>query len=287
MLDIILAILCFTLILVLFKLFSRFGVDDLQALLVNYFVAGAMGIFFNDQSLTISGVFEADWLYHALTIGVLFITVFILLAKSTQKVGIAISTVANKMSVVIPVTAAFFLYNDSLGFVKIGGILLALAGVYLTSTKGRKLSFDPKYLWLVVLIFLGQGMADIIFNHAQQVHVNDEEVGIFFTTLFGAAAIGGTLALIIRLIKGTTKLQFKNILWGIGVGVPNYLTLWFFFRALESGIFESSQIYPFINIGVVILSALIGFFAFKEKLGMSNWLGIIISVLAIGLISFS
>jgi multidrug transporter EmrE-like cation transporter len=77
----------------------------------------------------------------------------------------------------------------------------------------------------------------------------------------------------------------KNALWGIAVGVPNYLTLYFFFRALESGFFESSQAYPILNMGVIVISAVVGWLMFKEKLSLLNWLGILISILAIGAIS--
>ena len=88
--------------------------------------------------------------------------VFNFYAFGTQKVGIAVTTVANKMSLVIPVAAALIIYpEDQISTGKIIGFVLALIGIYLASTKGGKLSFNIKYLWLIILVFVGQGIADV------------------------------------------------------------------------------------------------------------------------------
>ena len=84
------------------------------------------------------------------------------------------------------------------------------------------------------------------------------------------------------------KIQFqaKNILWGITLGVPNYLTLHFFIRSLQSPSLESSQVFPVVNMGIIILSAVSGIIFFKEKLTPLNWTGIAIAIIAISFISF-
>ena len=171
--------------------------------------------------------------------------------------------------------------------IKIAGIFLALIGVFLTSTDGKKLNFDKRYLWLILIIFFGQGIADIIFNYAQHHHVQTEDAKIFFTVMFFSAAFGGSLMVLKQFIKKESSFNLKNVLWGIAIGVPNYLTLLFFFRSLESGFFESSQIYHIFNIGIVTISAILGFFIFKEKLKLSNWIGIAICIISIALISLS
>jgi uncharacterized membrane protein len=81
------------------------------------------------------------------------------------------------------------------------------------------------------------------------------------------------------------KLKAKNLLWGIALGIPNYLTVFYFFRALESGFMESSQVYPILNMGVIVMSAITGFLLFREKLSTRNWIGIGLSVVAIAAIS--
>jgi len=287
MLDIILGIACFNLILICFKLMAKFQVDNLQAIAVNYLTAGCLSFTLADEIPSFGTITTSPWFLYAAGVGVMFILVFNLLAKASQVIGVAISTVANKMSLVIPIIAAVILFEgETLSVLKITGILLALAGVYFTTMSGTKLNFELKYLWLILVIFFGQGAADVLFNCAKQWYVDTSLNGLFFVVIFLSAGVVGLFMLIPKLINGTSKISLKNISWGIALGIPNFLTLWFFFRSLDSGQLEVSQVNPIYNIGVVVLSSFIGFLIFREKLSLSNWFGVLLSVLSIVAIMF-
>jgi drug/metabolite transporter (DMT)-like permease len=287
MIDILLTILAFNVLIVFFKLFHKYGVNNLQALIVNYFVAGFCGLYFSNQEFSLSYVLNAPWIFHAIAIGILFILTFSLYATGTQRVGIAITTIANKLSLFVPVGFALILYpNEELTYIKIAGFVLAVIGIYLSSTKGKKLSFDKKYLWLIILVFVGQGIADTIFNHAQKTVVNEEDAGLFFMCLLLIAGITGILILLGKSIKQKPKLEFKNLIAGALFGIPNFASLIFFFNALESSGFEASQVFPVVSMGVVVGSAIVGLLLFKEKLSLMNWLGLGFAVISIYVITF-
>lgn len=279
MLDIVLGILCFNVILICFKMLEKYGVDNLQAIAVNYLTAGFLSFTLAPEIPAVQTIIAANWFLYAVGVGVSFILVFNLLALASQKIGMAISTVANKMSLVIPIIAAVLLFEgETLSFLKVLGIVLALAGVYFTSTSGSRLSFDIKYLWLILFIFFGQGLADVLFNCAKEWYVDASLNGLFFIVIFLSAGTVGIFLLAPRFIRGNAHFAWKNIFWGIALGIPNFLTLWFFFRSLDSGQLEVSQVNPIYNIGVVVVSSLIGFSLFKEKLSVSNWIGILLAV---------
>lgn len=287
MVDILLTIVAFNILIVFFKLFHKFNIDNLQALIANYFVAGLCGIYFSEQEFSIQYVLNAPWFTHAAIIGVLFIVVFNFYAIGTQKVGIAITTIANKLSLFIPVGFALMLYpNEALTITKILGFILAVIGIYLSSTKNKKLSFDKQYLWLIIIVFVGQGIADTIFNHAQQTLVGDADKSLFFTVLFMMAGISGIVILIGKSVKQKQHFKFKNIIGGVIFGIPNFASLIFFFNALESSGFAASQVFPVVSMGVVVLSALVGLILFKEKLSTINWIGLGFAVLSIFMITF-
>jgi len=287
MVNILLTVLTFNILIVLFKIFDKLKVDNLQALIVNYFTAGLCGIYFSDQEFSITYILNAPWFMHAAVIGVLFIVVFNFYAIGAQKVGIAITTIANKLSLFIPVGFALILYpNEDLTLVKIVGFILAVIGIYLSSTKNKKLSFDKKYIWLIILVFVGQGIGDTIFNHAQQTLVGDADKSLFFTVLFMMAGTSGILILIGKSVKKKQKIEFKNIIGGVIFGIPNFASLIFFFNALESSGFAASQVFPIVSMGVVVVSALVGLILFKEKLTFMNWLGLGVAVLSIFMITF-
>ena len=84
-------------------MFEKYKVDNLQALIVNYLTAAGCSYLFLEQDYSLNHVLNSDWLYHSMIIGILFIIVFNFYAFGTQKVGIAITTLANKMSLIIPV----------------------------------------------------------------------------------------------------------------------------------------------------------------------------------------
>ena len=259
--------------------------SNLLLKLVNYLTAAGCSYFFLEQDFSLNHVLNSDWLYHAMIIGTLFIIVFNFYAFGTQKVGIAVTTVANKMSLIIPVCAALILYPEENTFTLIKGIafFLALTGIYLSSTKGGKLSFDKKYLWLIILVFVGQGISDSIFNDFAQKFPNEGNY-LFFMVLFFMASISGILILSGRSIRTRCPLQLKSIFWGVIFGIPNFFSLVFLLKALGS--ISSSIVFPIVGMGVVISSSLIGLLLFQEKLTRSNWIGILLSICAIYIFSY-
>lgn len=287
MIDIIYTILAFNILIVIFKLYVRFKIDNLQALIVNYFTAGFCALIFTKESLNVDSIIHSNYIYHSIAIGFLFILVFNLYATGTQKVGIAITTVANKLSLFIPVAIAIILYpNEKLNTPKIIAFILAAISIYLSSTKNNKLNFNKKYLWLIIFVFVGQGIADAIFNHAQQTAVNEDDKTLFFIVLFLMAGLSGTAIFIFNYFHKKQHVSFKNLIGGIALGIPNYASLVFFFNALETSGLEASQVFPVVSMGVIVVSSIIGKLFFKENLALSNWIGIAFAIIAIFIISF-
>ena len=282
MIEIFYTIVLFNILIIIFKMFEKYNINILQALIFNYMTAGICSYFFLESDFSLEYIFSSGWLFHAIVIGTLFIVVFVFYGFGTQKVGISITTVANKMSLIIPVFAAIILYEDVFTYLKALAFFLALVGIYLSSTRAGKLGFDRKYLWLIILIFLGQGISDAIFNDFAQKF--PEETGyLFFMTLFAVASVSGLLIYILESINLKTKnpFQLSSIFWGIIFGVPNFFSLVFFLKALADPSLNSSTVFTLVSIGVVVSSSLLGVFLFNEKLNKTNWVGILLCVCAI------
>jgi len=287
MIYIIYTVLLFNVLIVIFKFFEKFRVDNLQALIFNYFTAAVCGYLFSDKSLSFSTIINAQWIYHAMILGFLFIVIFNFYAFGTQKVGIAVSTVANKMSLIIPVSVVLIMDpGDHLTLLKTVGFVLALIGIYLASTNNGQLSFDKKYLWLILLIFIGQGISDSIFNDSKDYLKQGEDMQ-FFITLFTMAGLSGLLILAGKSVKSFPKLEAKNLIWGIIFGIPNFFSLFYFLEALK--LFKitgnTSIVFPLVSMGVVISSAIIGIIFYKENLSKGNWLGILFALASIAVFS--
>jgi uncharacterized membrane protein len=267
-------------------MFERYKVDNLQGLIVNYLTATGCSYFFLEQDFSLNHVLNSEWIYHAMIIGTLFIIVFNFYAFGTQKIGISITTLANKISLIIPVSAALILYPEKESFTILKGIafFLALVGIYLSTTKSGRLTFNNKYIWIIILVFIGQGVSDAIFNDFAQKFPNEGGY-LFFMTLFFFASISGILILSGKSIISNNTLQLKSLFWGIIFGIPNFFSLVFFLKALNDPKLSSSIVFPLVSMGVIVSSSIIGMILFKEKLSKNNWIGILLSICAIYIFS--
>ncbi len=288
MIALLLSILASTTILVVFKLFERFKINNFQAIVINYIVAGTFGFLLQGDTEKITVLYQFSWFYYALALGSFFISIFFLMALTTQRSGLSVVSVATKMSVVIPIIFGLLYYKESLGFLKGFGILLALFAVYLASIKNRHgLTIQKKNLIFPLLVFLGSGIIDTGIKFLEESFVAPEDVAIFSSTLFYAAGSIGVIALLIQKLRGSLKFELKSIVGGIALGIPNFFSLYFLVGALRSDIMESSGIFTVNNIGIVTFSTLLAIVLFKEKLIPKNWLGIILAIVSIGLIALS
>lgn len=281
-----LSILASTLIFVVFKLFSIFKINTLHAIVVNYVVACSCGLIAFQKPLVIGNIPSYDWFYYTLGLGALFIIVFNLMAITTQRSGLSVVSVATKMSLVIPILFGLIYYKESLGIYKGVGMLLALVAVFLASVKNSDgITVKPSNLIFPILVFLGSGIIDTSIKFLEDSFVADGDIALFSATIFATAAVIGVLVISFKAIARGSKFEFKNIIAGIVLGVPNYFSIYFLVRSLRSGLFDSSGIFTVNNVGIVTLSTLAGIVLFREKLLPKNWVGIILAIISIFLVT--
>ena len=286
MIWLILSILCSTLIFVVFKLFDSYRVNNLQAIITNYFVAFTVGFLTGDIDFQPLSIVSKAWFPSSLILGFVFITLFHVMAAVSQKFGVSIVSVAVKMSLAIPVIAAVILYDERLHFLKILGIVAALAAVYMASYKSGKQGGRSLSLWLPIILFLGSGLLDAFINYNQKFLVESADHAYFASASFLNAGIFGLIFILIKRLSTTVNFEWKNILGGIALGIPNYGSIYFLLRALDVRSLESSVIFPINNVGIVALSVIIGKLVFRERLTPMNKIGVFLAILAIIIITF-
>jgi drug/metabolite transporter (DMT)-like permease len=277
------------LLFIILKYFERFRVHTLQAIVVNYFTALTLGLLHNHSASGIRDIPHLPGLGIAFILGTLFIIIFLLLAKTAQEIGVSVATVANKMSVVIPVCIAILFYHNSFGILKVTGIVLALVAVVLTSKKESNPGTIPArgLILLPLVVFIGSGAIDALLNYSQEKIVAHADSSLFIATCFAVAAGIGLSTLLIRGVIRGEKFEYKSLIGGILLGIPNYYSTYYLLEALHSKTMESSVLYPLNNLGIVVLCAVAAYLLFREKLSAFNLAGIFLSLIAIVLIAFS
>lgn len=279
-------------LLLVFKWFSRFKVNTFYAIIVNYFTATVTGIIFAGTSFNWQTIIHASWLKIAFPLGFLFIVIFYLISQTTQKISIATASVANKMSVAMPVLFSILVLNQQLNLFKGVGVILAMVSVYLTTrvnTTGGNVK--RSYIWLPVTVFIGSGLIDIVINAANAYYIQSPTDSSNFTTCtFISAFLFGIVLVLIGYfnpklslappLKGGTD-TLKALVGGVILGIPNYFSIYFIFKSLESGLMSSATLFPLLNVSNVVLAALLGFLVYRERLSYLNVLGILLAVTAI------
>ncbi len=291
MLYIVLTITISVLLLLVLKAFQKYGVNSLVAIVFNYITAGLTGILFLHSNISVKTIFSSDWIYICIPLGALFISIFYLIAQTAQKISISTASVANKMSVVMPVLFSVIFLNQQLSLLKIVGIVLALVAVYLSTYSSSKKSVNAVLIWLPILVFIGSGLIDITINASNEFYIKSkDESALFSICTFLTAFVIGSCILIYKVSiqhSLTIKEVFapKNILGGIILGIPNYFSIYFIFKSLDANVFQSAQLFPVLNLSNVALSAFLGWLVFKEKLSPLNLIGIVLAIISILLIA--
>jgi drug/metabolite transporter (DMT)-like permease len=274
-----------------FKVVERFGIPVFQAIVFNYITCVITGSFVNGAFPIDAHTFEQSWFKWSLLMGAMFVSIFNLMGVTTQKMGVAISSVANKLSLVIPFLFSIYLYNEETTVLKIAGVVVALVAVVLTCmpSKGTEPSgkqFHASNLLLPVVLFFSSGLLDTLIKYVETSELNDGNKNAYLITSFAVAAVLGTTALLFLLATGKMKFDKRSILAGIIIGVPNYFSIWCLVRVLKDYQGNSSAIFPVNNMGIVLFSTVVAWVVFKEKLSVINWVGILLSVAAIAFIAF-
>ena len=298
MLVLFLSILLSVVLLLNFRVFPRYDVNTFQAIVFNYPVCFLTGLLFLPAGQSFAIDFSQTWTWLAMGLGVGFILTFLLSGASTQRMGITATSLANNLSLVIPVCFSLFIFQtggktfDALNYL---GLIMAVIAVGLSTYKKssaqvggerskRRLSSS---VLLPIGVFLFYGATNTMINYMNLHYISsaDKTVQVTLTMVMGAI-VAGFIMLAVRLIQGKETIQVRSLVGAVMLGIPNFLSFYTLLLALSAFGGNGAFVYPLYNIGVILLAALVAALFFREQLSTANKIGLALAVLAIGLISW-
>jgi drug/metabolite transporter (DMT)-like permease len=285
MLYVFLSVCCSVIVSVLLKLARRYSVDIFQAITWNYSMAILLTWFFFRPQL--QNLQQAPiTLYVAL--GVLLPLVFWIMASSVRVVGIVRTDVAQRLSLFIPILAAFLLFKEPLNTLKIIGIAVGFAAILCSiqwqkQTANRKV-FSNAWIYLII-VFLGFGVIDILFKQIAVVKEVAYTTSLF--TIYILAFVISFVGLLFRVITRQSRIIWPHMMFGWVLGVANFGNILFYLKAHKSLSTSPSTVFSAMNIGVITLAAIVGLFVFHERLSQLNKIGIGLAIVAIIIITYS
>lgn len=275
-----------------FKACERYRVNVFQAIVFNYITCVITGSIVNGAFPIHVENMQTPWFKWACVMGLMFVSIFNVVAITAQRIGVAVASVANKLSLIIPVILSVYLYQETVAGWKAIGVALALIAVVLTcyspkrNIDGQSVKKSMFIYFLPFILFLSSGLLDALINHVQITYVTDENNNDYLVSSFFSAATIGTIALLIQYLRKKEIFAMRNVISGVLIGIPNYFSIWCLVHFLKQSPWQTSASIPVNNMGIVLFSSVVAWLLFKEKLSKINWVGILLSLLAIYLIAF-
>ena len=278
---VILSVICSVTVGIFLKVAKRFQLNIFQIITFNYFSALLLTYFTYQPNLVV----EQKSVPYSLFISLAFLLpiVFFIQAKSIKLTGIVKTDIAQRLSLFIPLTASYFLFNETFSQLKIIGFIIGFSAIFFTLNKRSESKSDN---WVYpLLVLLGFGIIDILFK----------KVAVFkdfsFTTslfiIFCGAFLISILFLIGKILVQKEKLESKNILLGLALGILNFGNILFYLKAHKALSENPSTVFAGMNMGVIILGSLAGILLFKEKMTKWNYFGIVLAIISIIIITLS
>lgn len=268
-----------------FKFFERFNVNNSNAIAINYIFASGSGILLGWDTFSNINILQQSWFPYTLLFGVMFITTFNLIAYGVKTSGLVVVSIAQKMSLIIPLAFGIWYYEESYGFIKIIGIALALVAIYFTSKKSdeEKHRTNWKVILVPLIIFVGSGIVDVSIKVSQEYFGTQVPFSVILACIFGSA---GVIGLSQKLIQ-RKRIALKDAIAGMFLGLFNFFSTYFLMKALANDQFESSFVFAINNIGIILFNSMIAAAVFRERISRTNSIGIILALLSILIIYFS
>ena len=273
------AVLCSVAVSVLLKILRQRDIDIRQTIVAGYPVAFLLTWFLLKPDVSGMSDLGGAWAI-IIALGVLLPAVFIILGRAIEAVGMVATDAAQRLSLIIPIVAAFLLFGEVLTGIRVFGLLLGFLalGALIYRPQQGEISKQAKHtpLWLFG-VWAGYGVIDILFKQVAK------QGAAFPLTLFVSFGLAGLLLLIYLLIM-RVRWQGNSLAAGILLGALNMGNIYAYIRAHQVLSESPSIVFTGMNVGVIAVATLIGVGVFKESLNRINILGLLLAICCVAVL---
>ena len=287
MLYLILSVVFSVLLLVNFRAHAKFQVDTRIAILLNYPVCFLTAYFHQPSALPFHWPSTVDT-FLLMAMGVGFVITFLLSGFSTQKNGMAPTSLANNISLVIPVLINLFILktggeiNWSISL----GLVLSFAAIYFCSPQLTSADGVKPVVSLLLAVFVAYGLTNTLFSYLNSslTYFVGGTLPFIMMLLIGSM-ISSAIVLIWKSVNGTLAWNTNSVLAAIPLGLPNFFSFYFLLKALDAYQNNAAVVLTMYNLSVILLSAITAYVFFKERLTNRQWIGLGIGCAGIALLN--
>ena len=267
------AVLCSVAVSILLKILRQKNIDIRQTIVAGYPVAFLLTWVLLQPNINGVGELGGAW-GIIIALGMLLPAVFIILGRAIEAVGMVATDAAQRLSLIIPIVAAFLLFGEVLTGIRVFGLVLGflalMALIYRPQNTDMSVRAARTPLWLFG-VWAGYGIIDILFKQVAK------QGTTFPLTLFVSFGLAGLL-LFIYLLIARVRWQREALITGLLLGALNMGNIYAYVRAHQVLSESPSIVFTGMNVGVITVATLIGVGIFKEPLNRVNALGLLLAI---------
>lgn len=263
------AALCSVLVSILIKFCRAKGFDAFQMIAWNYAIASILSFLWFKPDLAHISIANTPW-WLIILLGITLPTIFLCLSKSLQATGILKTEIAQRLSVVLSLLAAYFLFQEQFNQLKIIGIILGVAAVLcvlFSNTATSKSILSNTGTFYLLSVWIGYALVDILLKYTTSLGL---QFPVTLNLMFICAFLISITYLLIKKVNWTTS----NLLAGLLLGCLNFANIALYVKAHILLKDSPAIVFAGMNILVVLLGVVAGLLIFKEKLKGLTMLGL-------------
>lgn len=267
------AALCSVLVSILLKMAKSKGFDIVQMIAWNYAIASVLCFFWFKPDLLHISLYQTPWWLIAL-LGLVLPTIFLLLSKSLEHAGILKTEIAQRLSVVLSLLAAYFLFHEHFSQLKWLGVSLGLIAVLIiifSRSSGRVSTQSNQSILYLLCVWFGYAVVDILLKYMTS-------LGLQFTVSLNLMFIFAFILFLSYLLVKKTVWTQKNFLAGLSLGLLNFANIALYVKAHLLLKDSPAIVFAGMNILVVVFGVVAGILIFKERMNWSLIFGLWLAI---------
>ena len=278
MIYLLLAVLSSAAMTIALKIFRSREGNRYGILLGNYLTCVVIA-FLNIKEKTVIFHPEPATLVCGILDGFFFVTCLVLMQGSIEKNGAILTAAFSKLGILVPLILSIFYLGEKPELRQGIGIVLVLISFLLINSGNEGKAAAPVLLFATLLVGgCGDSMAKIFERVGER-----EQDSFFFFILFLTACILTMFLADLEYHRTGRKLVFRELVSGVGVGIPNYYSSSLLLMALVH--LPAFLVYPGFSTGTILVVTLLGALFFKERPGNRQKIGLLLIIGALVLLN--
>lgn len=257
--------------------YAEHNCDNMKAVTVfNYVICVIMSFSFMPNKAAIFSASGAKFaLYLGLLNGLLYFGTLLLYQLNIRKNGTPVTVSFSHLGVLLPTVLSLVFFKERPSSFQWIGIGLAVIAIMVINYEPKsKLTSNLTFKTGLILLFFVGGITDMM-NKVYENYGNHQLGSTFLLFTF----IVALCASFCWLMLSNRKVRPKEIMFGVGLGLFNYLSTFFLLQSIIK--LPAFLVYPVYSVGVIIVINFINYFLLKEPISKKQYIGMIIIAIAL------